>query len=111
ALAQMRQCVANVLQRCAGPWLAGLRIDAVVLLRDDAALLQLVKQEATIGRDVALALVFAQQIATSALQPARLAIGRGQQVVMLGREVGHGVDGSGVLLGLTWRGERPDAMR
>src|SRR5262249_36561969 len=68
ALAEMHGRLADILERCACPFLPGLWIDAVVLLGDDTALLQLVKQESTVGRNVAVACVLAQQFEASTLE-------------------------------------------
>ena len=59
---------ADILQRRAGVVLPHPGVYAGVLLGDDTALLKFVEQEATMGGDVAIAFVFAQQLETLALQ-------------------------------------------
>ena len=72
---------ADILQRGAGVVLPRPGVYAVVLLGDDTALLKFVEREATIGGDVAVAFVFAQQLETLALQTTALAVRCRQQEV------------------------------
>ena len=82
---------ADILQRGAGVVLR-LGVHAVVLLGDDAALFELVEQEATVGGDVAIAFVFAQQFEAFTLQTTFLlsaADNRRSSLLLLGRGIAH----------------------
>src|SRR5262249_39649582 len=74
AIPQMHCCHTHILERGARPLLPCIWIDAVVFFWDDAALFQLVEQESTVGRNVAFAVVLAQQSEAGALQAASLAL-------------------------------------
>src|SRR5262249_47089513 len=71
-LAQSHSGVADVLRWCACPLVAA---GIAICFRDDALLLQLVEQEAAVGRDGAFVLVLTQQIEACPLKLAGFGVG------------------------------------